>query len=163
MHALTTRIAATFAGALLMLVTAACAKLGFNGSSQPLRSKCCDDHVNPPTDAGPATRTSSTSCNAIPAGKDTLSTYQCQGAAMTSQQAGKHTGTIALVQGGVAAALVVIGLMTFNTTILGVGALFGLAGVVSGRKANHQGATALSGTALTMAVLTFVYFLAGGS
>ncbi|PRY46675.1 hypothetical protein [Umezawaea tangerina] len=53
--------------------------------------------------------------------------------------------------------------MTFNVTVLGVGALFGLAGVVSGRKAGHQGATALSGTALTVAVLVVVYFLAGGS
>ncbi|WNV82306.1 hypothetical protein [Umezawaea sp. Da 62-37] len=82
---------------------------------------------------------------------------------MAEQRAGQHTGTIALVQGGVAVALVAIGLMTFNTTALGVGALFGLAGVVSGRKAGQQGAMALSGTALTVAVLVFAYFLAGGA
>jgi hypothetical protein len=80
---------------------------------------------------------------------------------MAEPQAGPHTGTIALVQGGVAATLVAIALVTFNATILGVGALFGLAGVMSGRKAGHQGATALSGTALTVTVLMVVYFVAG--
>ena len=75
--------------------------------------------------------------------------------------AGQHTGTIALVQGGVAATLVVIALVTFNATVLGVGMLFGLAGVVSGRKAGHQGATALAGTALTVAVLMVLYFVVG--
>jgi len=80
---------------------------------------------------------------------------------MAQPQAGQHTGTIALVQGGVAATLVVIALLTFNATALGVGALFGLAGVVSGRKAGHQGATALAGTALTIAVLIVLYFAFG--
>ena len=80
---------------------------------------------------------------------------------MTNQQAGKNTATIALVQGGLGLALVVFSLATFNLTFLVIGGVLGLAGIVSGRKAGHQGATALSGVALGLAVLVFVYAAIG--